>query len=114
MELLAKLMIKNGENIFLGPGVKGLLTLIEKEKSVKNAAEKMGLSYSKAWTIIKNAETGAGERLVLRMQGGRSGGGADLTDKGKGLLSRYIEFEKEANEMLSECFRRHFDGKEEA
>ena len=114
MELLAKLMIKNGENIFFGPGVKGLLLLIEKEKSVKSSAEKMGLSYSKAWTIIKHAESGAGERLVLRMHGGKCGGGADLTEKGKELLSRYIEFENEAKAMLDECFRRYFDGQEEA
>lgn len=114
MELSAKLMIKNGENIFFGPGVKELLLFIDKEKSVKSAAEKMGLSYSKAWTIIKNAENGTGETLVSRMHGGKCGGGAELTENGKKLLSRYIEFESDAKAMLDECFRRYFDGKEKA
>ncbi len=110
MELIAKLMIKENDQVFLGPGVRELLALIESEKSVKDASRKMELSYSKAWTIIRNAEAGANIQLVKRSHGGHSGGSSELTDEGKNLLERYLAFEREAGLLLSECFRRHFDG----
>lgn len=109
MEQIAKLMIKKEGEVFFGPGVEALLLSIESEKSVKMAAEKMKLSYSKAWTIIRNAEKGAGVRLVERNHGGVGGGNSVLTEEGRALLGKYISFKNEANALIEECFRRHFN-----
>ena len=109
MTPVSKLMIRKDELIFLGPGVEELLVNIEKEKSVKGAAEKMGMSYSKAWVIIRNAEKGAAAELVTRTHGGAGGGASELTAKGRDLLNRYIAYRNEAEKLLEDCFRRHFD-----
>ncbi|MBO5769653.1 MAG: LysR family transcriptional regulator [Spirochaetales bacterium] len=108
MEQIAKLMIKKNGEIFFGPGVEALLMGIDSEKSVKMAAEKLNLSYSKAWTIIRNAEKGSGECLVERVHGGTGGGNSALTAKGRELLERYSKFKEEANALLEDCFRRNF------
>ena len=45
-----------GEEKAFGPGVAQLLKGIEEMGSMQKAAEKMGLSYSKAWKMMKTAE----------------------------------------------------------
>ena len=55
----AKLLIKltdDGGTPFFGPGVAQLFTFIEETGSVRHASERMGLSYSKAWKMIRGTE----------------------------------------------------------
>ena len=104
-----KLMLKKDDFIFFGPGVAELLEDIEETGSVRNASAKMGLSYSKAWMMIRIASTGLGAEIVNRTKGGIGGGGsATLTDEGRELLKRYRAFESECNSEISAVFRRYF------
>lgn len=48
-----------------GPGVAALLTLVKTCHSLRAAAMEMGMAYSKAWTILKNAEEQLGFKLLL-------------------------------------------------
>lgn len=63
-----------------GPGVAALLTLVKTCHSLRAAAMEMGMAYSKAWTILKNAEEQLGFKLLLSTTGGKHGGGAQLTE----------------------------------
>ena len=105
-----KLMLKKDDVVFFGPGVAELLEDIEETGSVRNASAKMGLSYSKAWMMIKNASTGLGYEIVNRTKGGIGGGGsATLTKAGKEILTRYRAFEADCNKEISLLFGRYFD-----
>ena len=94
-----KLKIKLGEEgfWFFGPGVSELLDNIEEYGSVASASANMGLSYSKAWKIIRDSEKGLGCTLVERSTGGKGGGRALVTDKGKkiNLLFKKLELDTE-------------------
>lgn len=80
-----------------GPGIAELLEGIEELKSLRAAAMRMGMAYSKAWRIIHECEEKLGFRLLYSSAGGRGGGGAEVTPEGKKLLSRFRTLEKELN-----------------
>lgn len=78
----------SGEKFF-GEGPARLLHGIEEKGSVRAAAISMEMAYTKALTIIKNAETALGFPLIIRTTGGKSGGGSILTKQGKEWLNQY-------------------------
>ena len=81
-----------------GPGVAALLTLVKTCHSLRAAAMEMGMAYSKAWTILKNAEEQLGFKLLLSTTGGNSAinGGqyASYTSKraAEALLAAYTRY----------------------
>lgn len=72
-----------------GPGVATLLHRVEERHSLRAAAASMEMAYSKAWTIVKNAEDCLGFKLLHASTGGRNGGGAVLTAEAVRLLEAY-------------------------
>ena len=73
---------------FFGEGPCRLLHAIEAEGSLRAAASSMGLAYSKALRMIKNAEHALGFPLTSRTVGGKSGGGSTLTQEGKEWIEK--------------------------
>jgi molybdate transport repressor ModE-like protein len=96
------------ENIFLGPGCRQLLHLIDHTGSVNLACKQMGISYSKAFKIIRNLESEIGYVAVERKQGGKHGGESCLSPRGRELLNWFDRFEKECADAASELFARHY------
>ena len=90
MKVLTKITFldDNGEKFF-GEGPARLLRGIAEKGSLRAAALSMEMAYTKALTIIKNAEKALGFPLLVRSTGGKSGGGSKLTDEGKEWLERY-------------------------
>ncbi|HIX47892.1 MAG TPA: LysR family transcriptional regulator [Candidatus Mediterraneibacter caccavium] len=97
-----------GTEPFFGPGVKTLLECIRGEGSVRDACEKMGLSYSKGRKMLERAERELGYTIVERSPGGKNGGSARVSEDGMRLLSRYERFEKELTELAEEKYREIF------
>ena len=97
-----------GTEPFFGPGVKTLLECIREEGSVRDACEKMGLSYSKGRKMLERAERELGYTIVERSPGGKNGGSARVSKDGMRLLSRYERFEKELTELAEEKYREIF------
>lgn len=81
----------NGEKFF-GEGPARLLQGVEKTGSLRAAAMEMGMAYTKALKLIKNAEEALGFPLIIRMTGGKDGGGSRLTGEGKEWLERYEQY----------------------
>lgn len=52
----------------------------------------MSMAYSKAWTVVRNAEDGLGFHLLTSTAGGKHGGGAVLTDEARQMLTAYDEY----------------------
>ena len=86
MDIKLKIRLGRNDFWFFGPGVSELLDNIEKYGSVASASLNMGLSYSKAWKMIRDSENGLGCTLVERSTGGKGGGKALLTEKGKKII----------------------------
>ena len=97
-----------GTEPFFGPGVKTLLECIREAGSVRDACEKMGLSYSKGRKMLERAERELGYTIVERSPGGKNGGSARVSEDGMRLLSRYERFEKELTELAEEKYREIF------
>lgn len=100
-----------GTEPFFGPGVRTLLLHIRSEGSVREACEKMGLSYSKGRKLIDRAEQELGYTVVERTHGGKNGGGACLSKEGIQFLEKYERFEQELTELADEKFREIFENR---
>ena len=50
---------------------------------------RMGMAYTKALKLMKNAENALGFPLTMRTTGGKNGGGSRLTPEGEEWLKRY-------------------------
>ena len=97
----------------LDPFVDGELTPEEMERvrehrSLRAAASSMEMAYSKAWTILREAEQGLGFKLLHTTTGGKNGGGAALTAEGARMLEAYERFEAELKAEAETLFLAHF------
>ncbi|GHV28316.1 hypothetical protein AGMMS4952_11660 [Spirochaetia bacterium] len=93
---------------FCGPGMIKLLLEIEQNGNVRNACEKMGMSYTKGWKLLGRLERWLGFSVVARQQGGKGGGEAHLTGEGTAFLEKHRAFVKECEAAVEDIFRRYY------
>ncbi len=93
------------ERSFFGPGTAHLMREIEQLGSVREACRVMELSYSKGWTMIHAAEEQLGYQIVERSAGGKKGGSAVLSERGKELLHLYEEYESRVDQAAEEIYQ---------
>ena len=91
-----------------GEGPYELLIRVKKTKSLHQAARQMGMSYSKAWHLIRSLEEKLGFILLERRTGGLSGGGSQITPMAEDLMKHYERFREEVKMSLERIFQRHF------
>ena len=85
-----------------------LLDHIAKTGSISGGAERMGLSYRRAWGKIKDIERNLGLRLVQSEAGGPGGGQTKLTPEGEELLACYRAFRAAAESDVRRDFAKAF------
>jgi len=90
------LRIPVGDAGNMGPGKARLLELIEETGSIRAAASKMKLSYRRAWLLLQDIEKIFGGSVLERRTGGKSGGGAALTNRGRDIVKHYRNAERRA------------------
>lgn len=105
--VMMKLQIYNTSPHF-GKGIVSIMMLVRQGSSLRAACTQMGLSYSKAWRLLKSAEADLGIPLLDPQKGGTKRAGSTLTPQGEELLDRYLAFEKEAREAVFAAFEKHF------
>lgn len=93
-----------GEEKIFGPGIAELLEHVDELHSLRKATMTMGMAYSKAWSIVKNAENALGFPLITSTVGGKGGGHAELTERGRRFLSAYRQFESVVHAYADEIF----------
>ena len=86
---LGHLRITLDAEAYIGPGRADLLEGIERSGSIGAAGKTMGMSYKRAWSLVQALNAGFGAPLVVTSRGGSEQGGAQLTDLGREVLSRY-------------------------
>jgi molybdate transport system regulatory protein len=104
--LRPRLRVMVGKDIALGPGRVDLLELIHETGSLRAAAERMGLSYMRAWQLVKYTSRRFREPVVEVIRGGKTGGGATLTDTGRRILKIYRQMEKQCHRSTKSSWSR--------
>ena len=100
---------ENGEKFF-GEGPYRLLTAVEETGSLRCAADSMGMAYSKALRLVKQAEEALGFPLTQRSVGGRDGGGSMLTPEGRAFLRQYKAYRDACVQANRELYAKYFPG----
>lgn len=93
---------------FFGEGPCRLLRCVETTGSLRAAAMEMGMAYSKASRLIKQAESTLGFPLTTRSVGGKDGGGSILTPEGKQLLVQYETYRDACVKANLALYRQYF------
>ena len=83
----------------VGPGKMELLRQIDEHESISAAARAMSMSYRRAWLLIDEMNKLFDEPVVAKWQGGKSKGGASLTEFGQRLLEKYAVLVERSNEV---------------
>jgi molybdate transport system regulatory protein len=84
--------IVRGTTIALGPGKADLLDAIRESGSISGAARSLGMSYRRAWLLVKTMNASFRQPLVTTAP--FRGKGASLTADGKQVLRLYRDVEK--------------------
>lgn len=98
------------EKPFFDSRIATLLMLIDETKSVRAAGQRMQLSYSSCWNIIRTLESQLSFSLIERSQGGAGGSTSVLTDRGRELLGRYRSYEQNLKDRANELYGQYFGG----
>ena len=77
---------------FFGEGPAQLLRNIEECGSLRGAAAKMFMAYTKALKLLNHTEDALGCPVVSRTTGGKDGGGSVLTTQGRRFLEKYESY----------------------
>jgi molybdate transport system regulatory protein len=80
----------------IGPGKADLLQGIDETGSIAAAGRGMRMSYKRAWLLVETLNAGFRAPLVTATRGGKSRGGAALTDLGREVLAAYRGLEAKA------------------
>ena len=99
--LIPRMRVLCGDDIALGPGKVDLLALVGRTGSIREAAERMGMSYMRAWTLIQMMNACFRQPLVAASRGGKKRGGATLTITGKKALELYRSLETQSLQACS-------------
>lgn len=100
-DIRPRLRIVAGRNIAFGPGKADLLDALQNSGSITEAAAALGMSYMRAWTLIRTMNRSFCGPLVEAIRGGtRGGGGAHLTDTGRDVLALYRQMEAKCHKTI--------------
>ncbi len=103
-----KIWLSIADKGIFGDGRCLLLEAIKETLSLKKAAERLNMSYRKAWGDLKKTEDLLGIKLIDKHRGGASGGETKLTEYGELWLSSYQQLRFEVEETLNTAFQHHF------
>ncbi len=98
------------EVLFLDEKMVMLLELIDETHSVRTACQRMQISYTSGWNMIKTLESQFSDPLIVRNQGGLNGSNSHLNEHGRQLVSHFRAFSRELNEQAELLYKKYFDG----
>ncbi len=101
-KIKSRIWIESDSNVLLGEGRVKLLKAIEETGSLSKAAKSLNLSYKKAWHLIDSVNKSAKKPVTINSIGGKGGGGAELTDYGKSLITAFDDINKNCWDFLDQ------------
>jgi len=100
--LFPRFRVVRDELIAIGPGKADLLEAVGGTGSIRDAAESLGMSYMRAWKLIREMNEAFRDPVVESMRGGNERGGATLTESGRRVVAVYRAMEKKATAATKE------------
>lgn len=100
LELGGSVWFQAGAQTLGGASRIALLAAIGETGSITSAAKAVGMSYKGAWDAIDTMNNLAGEALVVRLTGGKGGGGTTLTPRAVKLIETFRAVEREHRRFL--------------
>ncbi|HEX2957742.1 MAG TPA: TOBE domain-containing protein [Chitinispirillaceae bacterium] len=82
-----------GRELLIGKAIE-LLRQIDSKGSLSKAAQAVPMSYKAAWDLIYKLNNISEHPVVISTTGGRHGGGTQLSEYGKSLISLYSTLER--------------------
>jgi molybdate transport system regulatory protein len=108
LEPRIKLWVEKDGHLVLSDYRVRILELVQETGSLAQAAERLGLSYRRAWGKVREIERNLGLSLVESEVGGAGGGGSTLTVDGERLVALYERFRRRMESELRREFRQLF------
>ena len=108
MEPKFNLWIEHNGVVVLSEWRVKLLEAIDQTGSISRAAERMKVTYHRAWEKLHEMEEGLGYKLLDAQVGGAGGGGAELTDKGRDLIKRFRKLDQGLSDEIDQRFEESF------
>ena len=99
-KIKSRIWIECNEHVLLGEGRVQLLKAIEETGSLSKAAKTLNLSYKKGWGLLDSINKSAKKPVTINSIGGKGGGGAELTEYGKSLISAFDEINQNCWDFL--------------
>ncbi|RAK60631.1 molybdenum-dependent transcriptional regulator [Phenylobacterium hankyongense] len=103
--LSAAFSLRRGAGARVGPERMALLQAVGDFGSIRAAALRVGLSYKAAWDAIQALNNLFDAPLVAARPGGRQGGAAELTPRGRAVLAAFQRVETELAEVAQRLER---------
>ncbi|PRX27898.1 ModE family transcriptional regulator [Paraburkholderia sp. BL18I3N2] len=100
LELGGSVWFQAGAQTLGGASRIALLAAIGETGSITSAAKAVGISYKGAWDAVDTMNNLAGEPLVVRLTGGKGGGGTTLTPRAVKLIETFRAVEREHQRFL--------------
>ena len=91
-----RIRVTQGSEIVLGPGKADLLDALRATGSLRKAAVALGMSYVRAWQLVRTMNGAFRNPVVYLSRGGAAHGGAALTPSGKRVLALYRAMERKS------------------
>lgn len=82
--------------IALGPGKAELLESLSRTGSLAQTARELGMSYTRAWSLVRTMNVAFRQPVVTAHRGGQGRGGAHLTATGERVLLLYRRMQARA------------------
>ncbi len=108
LEPRIKLWVEKDGQLVLSDYRVRILQLVEETGSLAQAAERLGLSYRRAWGKVREIERNLGLSLVESEVGGAGGGSSSLTKDGRRLVALYQRLRRRMEGELGREFRQLF------
>ena len=104
---VTEITLSTGSSLY-DPKLAMMLHLVEQTRSVREACSMMQISYSTAWNLLNRVEDELGFPLVVRIRGGSTGSGSELTEKGRSLMDAYDSYVQQLNQEAQNLFKAYF------
>jgi molybdate transport system regulatory protein len=105
LEPRLKLWLERDGKTVLGDFRVDLLRAIGETRSLTEAAQRLGLSYRRAWGKVREMEGNLGASLVHSEKGGRTRGHSELTPQAEALVRQYERFRRRMDVDLRKEFK---------
>lgn len=100
--LSGKLVFETASGAVMSESRIRLLEAIGVHGSLSRAAKEVPLSYKAAWDTMEAMNTLSESPLVVRITGGKNGGGTQLTEHGRQIVALYRAMESSQQDILNQ------------